>query len=338
MRSGPQYQLAKLSVLLVLAFLGNPICRFSLLHAQAAPSTTAPAGNAYDIASFRYELRRLAGALQNKSASKAATADLRASLPPSWTVRTPEQTYRISTEPLRNLLLTSSNEQAQEWIEQLDSQMAGSQVTTSFNSDARPELDRILARKEFRGARPPGPLDELRKRISEWLGKLFLWIFGGILRHPLGGQILFWLLVVGGVAVVALWSVRFLVSHDRLNALQPSPAIEATLSWQEWVRLAREAANRGDFREAVHSAYWAGIARLEDLSVLPKDRTKTPREYLQFVSQADFVVPKSQRSLQEPLKALTSRLERIWYANRDAKQEDFRESLLQLEALGCRLE
>ncbi len=328
----------KLLSLLVVVFLGNPICQFSLLHAQAAPSTTAPAGNAYDIASFRYELRRLAGALQSKPASKAATADLRASLPPSWTVRTPEQTYRIPTEPLRNLLLVSSSQQAQEWIEQLDSEMAGSQVTTAFNSEARPELDRILARKEFRGARPPGPMDELRKRITEWLGKLFLWIFGGILRHPLGGQILFWLLVVGGVTAVTLWVVRFLVSRDRLNALQPSPAIEATLSWQEWVRLAREAANRGDFREAVHAAYWAGIARLEDLSAVPKDRTKTPREYLKFVSEPDFVVPNSQRSLQEPLKALTARLERIWYANRGAKLEDFHQSLLQLEALGCRLE
>jgi hypothetical protein len=40
----------------------------------------------------------------------------------------------------------------------------------------------------------------------------------------------------------------------------------------------------------------------------------------------------------EPLAALTSRLERIWYANRGAGPDDFRESLHQVEALGCQLE
>ena len=307
--------------------------------AQDAPATNPPAAeNAYDVASFQNELSRLSGALQSKPASKAAAADLSASLPSSWHVRATGQTYRISTEPLREMLRTSSTQEAQEWIVQLESEVAGSQVPAAASPAARTELDRILARKEFRGARAPGPWDDIRKRISAWLEQLFLWIFGGILRHPLGGQILFWLLVLGGVAAIALWVFRFLVSRDNLNTFQPEPASEVTRSWQEWIRLAREAAGRGDFREAVHSAYWAGIARLEDLGAVPKDRTKTPREYLRYVSRSDFVATDPQRSPLEPLNVLTSRMERIWYANRGAKQEDFRESLVQLEALGCRLE
>jgi uncharacterized small protein (DUF1192 family) len=324
---------------LILVFLCLPICRPFLLCAQVTPSANAPAADdAYDVAAFQSELRRLSGALQSKPASKAAAADLSGSLPSSWSVRSTGQTYRISTEPLREMLRTSSTKEAQEWIAQLQSEVAGSQIPAADSSAARPELDRILARKEFRGARAPGPWDELRKRITAWIEKVFLWIFGGILRHPLGGQILFWLLVLGGVGLIALWIFRFLVSRDNLNTFQPDPASEVTRSWQEWIRLAREAASRGDFREAVHSAYWAGIARLEDLGAVPKDRTKTPREYLRYVSQSDMVAADPQHSPREPLKALTSRMETIWYANRGARQEDFRESLVQLEALGCRWE
>ena len=40
----------------------------------------------------------------------------------------------------------------------------------------------------------------------------------------------------------------------------------------------------------------------------------------------------------EPLAALTARLEKVWYANRGARPEDYQDSLRQLEALGCPLE
>jgi hypothetical protein len=329
----------KFRVLFTLVFLCLPSCLPSFLCAQVAPAANAPAAeNAYDVASFQNELRRLSGVLQSKPASKTAAAELSGSLPSSWSVRATGQTYRISTEPLRDMLRTSSTQDAQEWITQLQSAVAGSQIPAATTPAARTELERILARKEFRGARAPGPWDEIRKRISTWLEKVFLWIFGRILRHPLGGQILFWLLVLAGVAVIALCVFRFLVSRDKLNTFRPEPASEMTRSWQEWIRMAREAASRGDFREAVHSAYWAGIARLEDLGAVPKDRTKTPREYLRYVSQSGLADAHPQRSPREPLKVLTSRMERIWYANRGAKKEDFHESLVQLEALGCRWE
>lgn len=322
-----------------MVFFCSPLCQFSFLHAQAAPPSNLPAAeSAYDIRSFQNELRRLAGALQSKPLSKTAASDLSRSLPSSWTVRAQGQSYRISTQPLRELLRSSSTEQAQEWITHLETEVAGSQVPATTNSAARPELDRILARKEFLGSRAPGPWDEIRKRLNAWLEKVLQWIFGGIMRHPLGGQILFWLLIVGCVGVVAMLIFRFLASRDDLNTFQPEQAAEVTRSWQEWIRLAREASHRGDFREAVHAAYWAGIARLEDLGAVPKDRTKTPREYLWFVSHSDFGVPDSKSSPREPLKFLTSRMEQIWYANRGAKADDFRESLVQLEALGCRLE
>jgi hypothetical protein len=163
-------------------------------------------------------------------------------------------------------------------------------------------------------------------------------LFGGIGRHPIGGAILFWFIMVAGVGAIALWMFRFFASRDRLDSLPPSQSVHASRTWQEWIRASREAAHRGDFREAVHSAYWAGIVRLEDTGAVPRDRTKTPREYLRLVTDPLAGELPSDPSPREPLAALTSRFERTWYANRGAGPEDFRESLRQLEALGCQLE
>ena len=135
-----------------------------------------------------------------------------------------------------------------------------------------------------------------------------------------------------------MWLFRFMVSRDRIDSLPPGEIVASTRTWQEWVRAAREAANRNDFREAVHSAYWAGITRLEDNGVLPKDRTKTPREYLRLVSEPSPHELAPRPIYREPLAELTKHLERIWYANRGAGPDDFRDTLRQLEALGCPLE
>jgi hypothetical protein len=109
------------------------------------------------------------------------------------------------------------------------------------------------------------------------------------------------------------------------------------LSWQEWIFGAREAAGRGDYRIAVHCAYWAGIARLQDLGALSPDRAKTPREYLIALTKSKLVLPETLATRQQALTLLTSRLEKIWYGYQTATEADFRDSLTQLETLGCHL-
>ena len=102
--------------------------------------------------------------------------------------------------------------------------------------------------------------------------------------------------------------------------------------------MAREAAAQSNFREAVHSAYWAGITRLEDSGALPKDRSKTPREYLRLIANPAPHELAQRPVYREPMTELTKRLERTWYANRGAGPDDFKETLRQLEAMGCPLE
>jgi len=235
-------------------------------------------------------------------------------------------------------LTSLSSEKAQAWVTHLEQEVEFSAQSVSATSNLRAELDRILARSEFGAIKPPTAWDLFRQRLAEWVERMLLKLLGGASRHPIGGQILFWLLIVGAVGFVAMWVFRFFAGRDLVNALAPTADVVGVRTWQEWIREAREAASRGNFREAVHSVYWAGIVRLEDLGVVPKDRTKTAREYLQLVvAPADGqLAPASINA--EALTALTKKLERIWYANRGAGPQDFHESLRHLEAMGCPLE
>jgi len=324
-----------LSLLILLVVVLNPSAFGQGQH--PAPQTGGPLSPVYDRSSFTAELLRIAEILKKKP-SKDEMARLRDSLPKRWMVSTPQGSFSISSEPLRNQLTSLSSEKAQAWVNHLSQEVELFGKPASSSANAREDLDQILARSEFGAVKPPSAWDLFRQRLAAWVERMLLRLLGGASRYPLGGQILFWLLIVAAVGLVAMWVFRFFASRERVNVLAPSASVIAARTWQEWIREAREAASRGDFREAVHSAYWAGIVRLEDLGAIPKDRAKTPREYLQLlVESADGqVVPAPVH--REPLTALTRGLERTWYANRGASQEDFRESLRHLEALGCPLE
>lgn len=324
---------------LMLFFIGSVCCRLVFAEAPSAASpSTAAADSTYDSVSFAAELHRIADVLK-KNPSNHDMVVLRDSLPKQWTVITPRRTYSIFSQPLDHLLAMNSTPSALSWVNHLADQIEAFNAPAGVaRSAARPELERILARPEFAGVRPPNAWDRLRERIAAWLERQLMKILESIGQHPVTGKIVFWVLIFVGVALIALWVFRFLERRDLLHALPPSEIIAASRTWQEWIRHAREAANRGDFREAVHSAYWAGIVRLEDAGIVPKDRSKTPREYLRIVTEPNAYELSTRPTYREPLSSLTSRLERVWYANRAATSEDFLESLRQLEALGCQLE
>ncbi len=291
----------------------------------------------YDLDSFRHELSRLQTRLAQKSSTTGAAA-LRDSLPESWTVSAAGHTYSISTEPVREQLRTGSPEEARAWLQHLQQEVEGAEGPSPNFQNARSELDRILAAREFSVLRAkPGAFERLRDRITLWLDRLLTRMFRGMARHPGAATVLFWLIVLGAVAFVAFLAFRFLSSRDRMASLPPGSPVGVQQSWQEWLRAAREAGGRRDYREAVHSAYWAGIARLEDLGALSRDRARTPREYLRMVAEVKAEEDGAPQNRKEKLRALTIQMERTWYANVGAGPEDFREALRRLEELGCPL-
>jgi Domain of unknown function (DUF4129) len=309
------------------------------LRAQDVGRSTAAASgsSAYDLAAFAEELKGISAALEKKSGAPQL-ADLNDSLPAHWTVATPERQYSISTAPLRRLLTTSSRQEAQAWVGHLREELNAYANPAPSSPQPHVQLDRILARPEFGAARPPNAWELFRQRVVAWLQRLMGKIFAGIERYPVGGKILFWLLVIGAVSAIAALVFRFFANRDRVTPLPAAPQGAIGRTWQEWIHAAREAAKFGNYREAVHSAYWAAIARLENLGAVPKDRTKTPREYLRLLAEPPTGQLAPNPAQRDPLAALTQRLERVWYANRGARPEDFTDSLRQLEALGCTVE
>jgi hypothetical protein len=292
----------------------------------------------YDVVSFERELTRISDLLEKKPAPREMTA-LRDSLPDRWIVVTPEKDYLISTEFLRGQLGANSGRIAQVWVDHLRQELQSYPATPRPEAaDPKAELAAILGGPEFNAVHPPTSWDLFRQRLAAWFERMLPRLFGNMDRYPIGGYVLFWIVVVLGVGVLALWLFRFMVSRDRIDSL-PAGQIACPLrTWQEWIQAARTAANRNDFRQAIHSAYWAGITRLEDTGILPRDRTKTPREYLLLISQPASGDSVSHADYREPLTVLTSRLERTWYASRSADFDDFRDTLRQLEALGCQLD
>ena len=70
--------------------------------------------------------------------------------------------------------------------------------------------------------------------------------------------------------------------------------------------------------------------------------TPQVRDYASWVReqhlQQQLADANAPRNRKEPLRILTSKMERSWYAGRGASAEDFQDSLRQLEALGCPLQ
>ncbi len=315
---------------------------------QAGGQQAGAVGDSLDPTSFVSTLRSVRAALAEKDISLEKIAEIREGLPARWRVDTDGRIYEISSRPLRTLLESAERDAAQrkarvqealDWLDSLAEQVESYERKEKPNeAAARSALDKILRRAEFGGVQKESALEKLREWIYFWLYRVLERLFGAINRHPIGGKILFWLVVVAAVVWLATMLFRYWTGRGRLEEMQKLSAVAATLTWQEWIRAAREAAGRGDFREAVHAVYWAGIAQLEDRGVVPRDRTHTPREYLRQLSDAasaSVIAPPGQK---ETLAELTSCLERVWYGRRAATQDDFRASLQQAEALGCRLQ
>jgi hypothetical protein len=280
----------------------------ALAHAQSPPVFPDPA-------SLAAELHRLGNSGQIAS-----------SLPASWVVEASGRRYSISTAPLRRM----SSEQAQRaWLDQLARQLESASAQPIPSRSARTQLDHILSRREFAPVRPPTLWERITQRILDWIGGILRKIVAYAKQHPTGGTILFWLAAAVAVGFLGFWLLRLWSGKRRTQIPHPEPAAPGW-TWQQWALAAREARDRGDLRGAIHCAYWAAVVRLQDLQLLPRDLTRTPREYL-------GLLPK-QEIYRVPLAALTSALERFWYAARPVSPADLRESLDQLEALGCRLD
>ena len=258
----------------------------------------------------------------------------RDALPSGWNVNSRDGDYFIPAAPLHTLLgLTSTSGSpvvaimpAKQWLDAHATQLESLASAPEPPGSAWWTLVRILARKEFA---PPAPLslwDRIRARINQWLAQLIERLFGNISKYPVTGNIVFWAALAGALGLLAYWLITLFRPGPERLTLTDSHAAAALRTSGEWLAALSAAKRRGDMRAAVQCAYWAGVARLQDTGDLPAATARTPREYLRSAKPAVL----------DPLRSLTSSLERFWYGCAEPTAVDLSACVQSLEELGCR--
>jgi hypothetical protein len=197
-------------------------------------------------------------------------------------------------------------------------QADGSAETAATHAQERTVLTQVLAGREFRNLKQADQGPTLAERISNWIYRFFSWLGRQQTRARWVGRALVWgFLTLVGVGLIwgllqmeRRWRIRLVPDADR-----PAPGSASARDWQLWLNDAREAAARGQWREAIHFLYWAAISRLESKKLWPADRARTPREYLALVAADD---PRK-----AGLGSLTREFEWTWYGGRPAAEADY---------------
>jgi hypothetical protein len=320
------------------------------LHVGTARATQSAqqssAGPTYDSQSFVKELGRLKAGLESARKSTETIHSYRESIPKAWAVEAGDRHYDVPTDLLISRLDKAEKEpelrgqqidQARDYLDALAAETASLSGPPTGTDSARSKLNAILARSEYTHTRQQSWWEKLRARINEILYNALVRIFRRAGGQASLGYALLWIGVCAAAVLIAYWIFRRWFRMARSVEMALQFAAVPLRSWQEWVFAAREAAGRGDYRMAIHCSYWAGIARLQDLGALSPDRAKTPREYLRALTKAKLVLPETLATRHQALSLLTARLEKIWYGYQIATEADFRDSLTQLETLGCHL-
>lgn len=286
-----------------------------------------------DLPAYEAELARCAESIKRPE----EISQLRKSLPPAWLVRTGDARIEVSTEWLTAGLQTLEREPTNSaaGVQEIQGRLAAMrraaiELETGSKEpspkDARAEFEKILQRREFSGLQGPSQMELLKARISRWITEKIYQMLARLHLGATAGNVLAWTVV--GLAFLALcyWVWQSLVGVTRVSPA-PADGPPDSADSRMWAKDALAAAERGDYREAVHCAYWAAVVHLEALGLLKRDRARTPRESLRLLDPH----PNEQKLLRE----FTRHFELIWYGYRPASAEDWSDARTHLEKMGC---
>ncbi len=303
--------------------LGSAFCR-----ADSTP------GRALTAAEYRTELDGLLALTQRLDSSGAAIPEALQHLPPSWPIHNDQRDFEISSEGLQRDVRRYSSEKnvanataIRTRLESLRREIDGFEKQPADVSSDRKALDTILARPEFRDVSGPTWFDRLKRWMLEKLLHFLRRLFRSSTIPSVGKYLVYALIGIAGLALLYV-VYRSIFADQEFEEVVPRGLPISAKEWTIWLSEARAAAARGDWRDAVHLAYWAGISFLERQGFWKPDRARTPREYLRLIAASS-----EQR---ETLTALTRIFELAWYAKREASEQTFSQTLEQLEKLGCR--
>lgn len=254
-------------------------------------------------------------------------------LPATWKVEADGKIFEVSLESIRRDLgawqkkpNAATLDLVVQHLETLRYEAAAYETPAPEIASRRSLLDSILARREFRNVRGQTWLDRLKQRLTELLIRLLGRMFASS-AIPVISDILVYGLIGLAVLALAYWMYRSVRNSARLETIMPVSVPVSAKEWPIWIAQARAAAAGGQWADAIHLAYWGGISFLEAQGSWRADKARTPREYLRLLPATS--------SHQPTLRALTIRLEGVWYGMRTADADGFQETLAELERLGC---
>ena len=262
----------------------------------------------------------------------------RGTLPQKSLVNEGARSMEVSQDWLKTALVeftAAKPEHRPELLREMQSRLAAQRQEADFfrqpatyPASSQQKLNAILSRREFRAVRGPTLWEQLVQRVERWIIYWLDRIFSRVADTQHGGKIVVWCAIVLASFLVVIWLRR--MAKRQLIDWPREPVLFAPSQkhWRKWLAEAREAAQQGRWRDAIHLGYWAAISQLEQSGAWAPDRARTPREYLRLLPGASDRRP--------VLNALTHRFEIIWYGNREAGADDFADTLVQLERLGCR--
>ena len=304
-------------------------------HAQDRSATQT--SHTFDIRGYQAELEQLSARIKLAKASPGAIASIRASLPSEWVVGTGDAEYHVPTDWVNDRLsdMQETPRNAESIARELQTHLSAlraeagdleKQVSAGQDSTARVKLNAIFQAREFRNLQSPNQWLSVEERLGRWIMRQIERLARWLHVSERTGNFLAWAVIALALLSLGYWVFRTIsrtprpVSEEKL----PLPGPEES---RNWIAEAMAAAERCEFREAVRSAYWAIITRLEDRKLLTHDRSRTPRESLRLLA--------SHPAEQSSLRDFTTHFELIWYGYRPASPEDWIGARAQLEKFGC---
>jgi hypothetical protein len=304
-----------------------------------------------DLEQYKAALNNLSSSMDATSKGVEAAHSLRESLPKSWSVRVEKERFEVQLGWVSKSLEEMEKDpgksasvkkqiQARLKLMREEADELGRTTRPPDAAAARKSLNKILAQSEFNGVSEPSWMDRMRDRFWAAVNRIMDSIFGKRVHGGSGRKILIWVLIVGAFVLFVWWARNMLLLGGRAETIRFQGSRPTDKTWNEWAQDSLRAAGKGDYRRAVHAAYWAGVFRLTDLGAWELDRSRTPREYLRLLEQPKTGVlegnPQEREGRAAALAKLTRSLESTWYGFEGATEVEFRDAVTQLEALGCR--
>jgi Domain of unknown function (DUF4129) len=311
-----------------------------LIASCAAQSTPSPPNIAAPLTldAYRMQLRSWSQQVGSLAEHPEQAPKLRASLPKESVVSTGARPMEVSYSWLNQALaefIAAKPERKPELLRQMQTHLAaqGGEAglfgqPEAYPASSRQKLSQILARREFRTVHGPTLWDQVVQRVQRWIVHWLDRMFRKVSYVPHGGEIFVWCAIALAAIVVVIWLKRTAERQIIDWPREPILFAPSQKHWRKWLADAREVAHQGHWRDAIHLAYWAAISQLEQAGAWPPDRARTPREYLRLLPEASDKRP--------ALDTLTRRFEIIWYGQHEAGADDFADTIVQLEKLGCR--